>query len=180
MINISILDKLQADVKRVTVIHLDTLLDDCFKKLLILFFSQRDKEVKKLFDPSIGGPLVSLTHKARLAYALGLIDKMALYDLEHIHKIRNEFAHNVEASFAKTKVIKFVGKLSTAKDHKVTAKNSYKFYEKAYDKCYASFIESVIQEIDRQGILPEAKIAMEIYENTTKIRKKPEAQKKQK
>ena len=82
------------DKKWLGVINWDTIFDDDLKSLLMLHFLPKDKDVKKLFEPSIGGPLVSLTHKTRLAYALGIIDKMALNDFENIHNIRNKFAHN--------------------------------------------------------------------------------------
>ena len=157
LIDISSLDGLKADSKRIKVIDGDTFFDVCFKGLLILNFSQRGKEVRKLFDPSIGGPLVSLTHKARLAYALGLIDKTVMNDVVNIHKIRNEFAHSADASFTKTEVIKLVEKLSTADNHKVTARNSYKLYDSASVNCWTSFTEIIKQEVYRQAMLANAK-----------------------
>ena len=147
LIDISSLDSLKKDKKRVKVIDGDTMLDFCFRGLLILYFSKRDKDVRKLFDPSIGGPLVSLTNKARLAYALGLIDKTALKDLEYMHKIRNEFAHSIDVNFTKTRIIKLVKSLSTAQSHKVTARNSYNLYIKALDKCWASFVDTINQDV---------------------------------
>jgi DNA-binding MltR family transcriptional regulator len=153
----SCIDEMQVDVERINTINMDTIFDNIIKKLLLLHFSQRDKTVKKLFDPNIGGPLVSLTHKARLAYAMGLIDKIALNDLEHIRRIRNIFAHSIEASFADTEVVKFVRKLSTAKDQEITAKNSYKFYRKAVGKCSTSLDEATKQEIYRLSMLREVK-----------------------
>lgn len=131
------------DKKRLGVINIDTIFDEFLKHILMLHFSKRDKKVKKLFEPSIGGPLVSLTYKARLAYALRIIDETALNDLENIHNIRNKFAHNTDASFAGTEVIKSVKKLSTAKGKEVTAKNSYKCFESTKDKCTECLIESL-------------------------------------
>ena len=157
LVSISSLGSLKADSKRVQVIDGDTLLDVCFKEILTLYFSQSDKNVMKLFEPSIGGPLVSLTHKARLAYALGLIDKTTMNDSEYMHKIRNEFAHSIDASFTKTRVIKLVGKLSTVKNHEVTARNSYRFYNSAIAKCWRSFSETFKQEANRQAMLKEVK-----------------------
>lgn len=158
LIEISSLDELKADAKRVNVIDRDTIFDDCFKNLLLIHFSVQDKEVNKLFEPSIGGPLVSLTHKARLGYALGLIDKTDLKDLEQFHNIRNIFAHNTEASFTEHKVIECVKKLSTAKNHEVTTSNSYKLYNRALDKYWVvSWKEIVKQETYRQAMLAEEK-----------------------
>lgn len=120
---------------RITVLDWDTIFDNFLKYLLMLRFLRRDKAVKKLFEPSIGGPLVSLTHKARLAYALGIIDITALNDFENIHNIRNKFAHNTSMNFSNTEVLKLVKKLSTAKGKKVTAKNSFEFSNSTADKC---------------------------------------------
>ena len=148
-----LMDQLIEDRKRLGVIISDTIFDDSLKTILIMRFSRENKDVKKLFDPSIGGPLVSLTHKARLAYALGLIDKTALNDFEHIHKIRNKFAHSIKASFADTEVLKFVRRLSTAKGRKVTATNSHKFYKSANDKCTTYLKERWQHEIYRQAAM---------------------------
>jgi len=123
LIDIHTLDNLRNDSARIGVIIKDTIFDAVLRGILMLYFPQGDEAVKKLFEPSIGGPLVSLTHKARLAYALGLIDKTGLNDFEHIHKIRNEFAHSTEMSFANATVVRYVQKLSTAKGRKVTGKN---------------------------------------------------------
>lgn len=153
LIEISELNELQADTKRISAINIDTIFDSFIKELLLSHFSQRDKTVEELFDTNIRGPLVSLTHKAKLLYALGLIDKIARKDLEYIHRIRNEFAHSVGINFTNTEVVKSVRKLSAAKDQTITAKNSYKFYQRALGKCVKSLIESRRQENLRQAML---------------------------
>lgn len=162
LIEISELNELQADTKRIKVINIDTIFDNIIKELLLSHFSQRDKTVKKLFDPNIGGPLVSLAHKAKLLYALGLIDKIARKDFEYIHKIRNKFAHSVDINFANTEVVKSVRKLSTVKDQTITAKNSYEFYQRALGKCVKSLIESRRQERLRQAVLQGIKKKTEV------------------
>ena len=153
LIGISELNKLQADKKRISAIIIDTIFDSFIKELLLSHFSQRDKTVEELFDTNIRGPLVSLTHKAKLLYALGLIDKIVRKDLEYIHRIRNEFAHSVDINFTNTEVVKSVRKLSAAKDQTITAKNSYKFYQRALGKCVKSLIDSRRQENLRQAML---------------------------
>jgi len=139
------IDRLRDDWKRIGVINMDTIFDSLLKNVFILYFVQTDKAVKKLFDPSIGGPLVSLTYKARLAYALGLIGETALNDYEYIHKIRNEFAHSTNTSFADAKVISHVQKLSTARGHKATVKNSFEFYEEATHVCMDGISDALEQ-----------------------------------
>jgi len=146
LIDIGKLKKLEAYKQRMEVINIDTLADGLLAQILTQRFSQKDKEVKKLFDPSTGGPLVSLAHKARLAYALGIIDKTAMKDLENIHKIRNEFAHGIETDFANAEVLKYVANLSACQDHKVTARNSYMFYVNTIYTCLKSIAEAQRRE----------------------------------
>ena len=149
--------KVMEDKKRVYVITSDSILDAVLKNLLKIIFSRWNKEVEKLFNPEIGGPLVSLTNKARLAYSLGLIDKTALDDLRQTHNIRNIFAHGIEASFADAEVCKACTKLSTANGRKVTAKNSYKFYQDATNKCLRYISEGTRQEVIRKAMRQEIK-----------------------
>jgi DNA-binding MltR family transcriptional regulator len=129
------------DEKRIKVLNYDTLFDTSLKDLLMVHFSQDDKEVGKLFEPTIGGPLVSLTHKARLAYALGLIDQTLRKDVAQIHSIRNEFAHSGKMDFANDQVVKLVRRLSTAKGKSgpFVVKNSYKLYINAVKVSMTSF-----------------------------------------
>lgn len=143
------LKQLEKDNKRVGVLNIDTFFDGILKDIFMIRFSKRDKEIELFFDPNSGGALVSLTNKARLAYALGIIDKTALNDFKYIHKIRNEFAHSVDANFADTEVITFVKKLSTAKGKNVTAKNSYKCFQSSEDKC----LECLDEALDRVDAL---------------------------
>ena len=147
--------KAMEDSKRVYVITSDSILDTLLENLLKIIFSRWNKEVEKLFKPDIGGPLASLTHKARLAYSLGLIDKTALDDLRQTHNIRNIFAHGIEASFADAEVCKACTKLSTANGRKVTAKNSYKFYQDATNKCLRYISEGTRQEVIRKAMRQE-------------------------
>lgn len=135
------LDKLLKDETRVEVINWDAAFDHMLKDIIIQHFSRRDKIVAKLFEPSIGGPLVSLTNKARLAYALELIDKTVLDDLKQIHNIRNIFAHSIGASFTDTEVRKLVEKFSSVKGKDVTAKNSYGHYKSAVCKCLQDIVD---------------------------------------
>lgn len=157
LIDISEFDKLKKNDERINVLDCDTVFDDFLKYLLMLRFSREGKDVMKLFEPSIGGPLVSLTHKARLAYALGIIDKTALNDYEYVHKIRNEFAHSTETSFGDTNVINHVQKLSPAKGHKATAKNSFNFFLGAQVKCLKWLKDAYQQEIYRLAAIESLK-----------------------
>src|SRR3546814_2970630 len=49
-------------------------------------------------------PLGNFSSKIKMCYCLGLIDKMIKEDLNLIRKIRNEFAHDLYASFDSDKI----------------------------------------------------------------------------
>ncbi|MBL7186387.1 MAG: hypothetical protein ISS70_08675 [Phycisphaerae bacterium] len=153
------MEKASKNKQRTDVLNWDTSFDTIIKDLLLLHFSRTDKVVKKLFEPSIHGPLVSLTHKARLMYALGLIDKTTLDDLQNIHNIRNKFAHSIEPDFSSDEVLKLVQKLSTAKIKKkrATAKNSFRLYASVLHTCVESLKDALEQEKYRKAVLLSAK-----------------------
>lgn len=154
LIDISKFDKLQKDMKRIEVLNLDTVFDQVLRRILcfLCFPRPKDKIVEQLFNPLYNGFLVSLTNKAKLAYALGLIDQTLRSDLEQIHRIRNKFAHNVEADFANKEVIQLVKKLSTAKGKgKQDIENkSYTLYRKAADACAGSLAKALDQELSKR------------------------------
>ncbi len=140
-------DKLFEDKKRVEVITWDAYFDSFLKDSLVMKFSRNDTNVKELFNPNRGGPLGSLRNKARFAYALGLIERTTLKDLEQIHKIRNKFAHSIKINFTDKEIVGFVKNLSTVKDSdNVTAKNSYKYFKSALEKCEECLNKVVVQE----------------------------------
>ena len=132
-------EKAIEDQKRSTVIVVDITFDILLAEIIERTFPRRTKDVQKLVNG------INMIQKARLAYILGLIDKMVLGDLEQMHEIRNKFGHSFEASFTHTKVLKFVRELSTAKGQEVTEKNSYKFYKSAGIKC-VDHITAIIDE----------------------------------
>jgi len=165
-------DKLFEDKKRVEVITWDAYFDSFLKGSLVMHFSRNDTNVKELFNPNRGGPLGSLINKARFAYALGLIERTTLKDLEQIHKIRNKFAHSIKINFADKEIVGFVKSLSTVNDSDdVTAKNSYKFFKSALEKCEECLYQVVVQE---------SKKNIRRLKRMTKKKKQAEAVNKQK
>ncbi len=139
-------EKWQEDKKRVEVLFWDIWFDETLKDLIMLHFSRQDKTVKKLFEPSIGGPLVSLTNKARLAYAMGLIGKTLQDDLEQMHNIRNKFAHHNQIDFTNDELLKSVKELSPAKGNQVTVENSHRIYHDALKSCIKNVLETLFQD----------------------------------
>ena len=151
-INIERLNKLFTDEKRVEALNWDAFFNESLKRLLTLHFVQQDKDVEMLMQN------INMAKKARIAYALGLIDRTALNDFVRIHNIRNEFAHRFDATFADTAIRRECMRLSTAKDQKtVTAKNPYKSYISALRACRTNIQEAFKQEQYRQAALMMAR-----------------------
>lgn len=90
------------------------------------------KAVKGLLAPEQNGPLSSFAAKAKVAYALGLIDEQTKEDLYYIRKIRNEFAHSFKAiSFQDSPIREYCNKLSTAKRNKDKTQRLTSIYNQA-------------------------------------------------
>ncbi len=87
----------QSTDDRTIAIIAATYLDELLENTLINFMVDDEKEVKRLvnFDGSMG------TYSSRVTstYCLGLIPKIVRDDLRFVGKIRNKFAHQLEASF---------------------------------------------------------------------------------
>lgn len=70
--------------------------------ILYAFFPEGDKEVEEMFQ--LNQPIGNFSNKIKMCYCLGLIDKVIKDDLNLIRKIRNEFAHDLYASFESEKI----------------------------------------------------------------------------
>lgn len=121
-------------------IGLDFILEVCLK---MTFRQDNYSEIKKLFDP-YSGILVSLIQKARIAYALGLIDKTTFKDITYLHKIRNFFAHRHRVKFTNPDMRKLCMKLSTAaKIKKFSSNKGLEFFVTAQSKCVKCIFDSM-------------------------------------
>lgn len=87
---------------RAIVILGGTFLEMVLEHMLYAFLPEDDKEVEKLMQPN--QPLGSFSNKITMAYCLGLVEKVVKDDLNLVRKIRNEFAHNLYASFDNEKI----------------------------------------------------------------------------
>lgn len=124
-IDCAVHDKLQKSSRRTTVIVGEVLLDNILRLCLTRHFSHNNETIGKLLDE----PLGSLSNKATLAYALGLIDATTRGNLNHIYRIRCEFAHRFDVDFTDEKVLTLVAKIPRTKgQEKVTAENSFEFF----------------------------------------------------
>ena len=79
-----------------------TFLDILLEHILRAFLVDNEKEVSKLLRPD--QPLGTFSGKITMVYCLGLIYKPVRDDLNLVRKIRNEFAHNLYASFEDEKI----------------------------------------------------------------------------
>jgi hypothetical protein len=79
-----------------------TFLEMVLEHILYAFLPENEKEVERLTEHN--QPLGNFSNKIAMAYCLGLIEKIVKEDLNCIRKIRNEFAHNLYASFESDKV----------------------------------------------------------------------------
>lgn len=77
---------------------LDMLLSDILREFMI----DDPKEVEKLLQPE--GPLGTYGSRVRACYCLGLIGPIVTADLQLVGKIRNQFAHDLQASFSDQKI----------------------------------------------------------------------------
>jgi len=132
------MQKFLEDSKRGDIIIRDIKLDIMLKAILMFNLSRFDKEVEKLLD------LLNIAQKARLAYALKIINKTTLNDTIRMHDIRNRFAHHLKMNFTDTEIIKKCKKLSTAvKGESVSASKAEKFYMNAQEKCWDCFTDKI-------------------------------------
>ena len=77
-------------------------LDTQLEHILRAFLIDNEKEVDKLLE--FDRPLGTFSGKITMAYCLGLIYKPVRDDLNLIRKIRNQFAHDLYASFEDSKI----------------------------------------------------------------------------
>lgn len=79
-----------------------TFLEMVLEHILWAFLPEDEKEVEKIMQ--FNQPLGSFSNKITMVYCLGLVDKMIKDDLNLIRKVRNEFAHDLYASFDSDKI----------------------------------------------------------------------------
>jgi len=89
--------------ERAAAIVAGTLVEDHLTTVLKRHLIDNPKKVRELFD--VTGPLGAFGTKIDLGYLLGLYSEAAWKELDTIKRIRNEFAHKMEAnSFQRQKI----------------------------------------------------------------------------
>jgi DNA-binding MltR family transcriptional regulator len=88
--------------------YIDKKLELLLKKKLI----GSNNHLKEIF--SFNGPVGTFSSKIKLAYSIGLIDKVIMSDINILRQIRNEFAHSEKnISFETDSIKKLCNKLQT-------------------------------------------------------------------
>jgi len=114
------------DEERLSVLWFDFTFEQLLNCILIKTFPRQSKEIRSMVNK------FSINQKAKLLYALKLINETTLKDIKLIRDIRNEFFHGMPSKgFTNAKICSLFGKLSTANGQKVTESNSYGIYFKA-------------------------------------------------
>ncbi|QQO19447.1 hypothetical protein JJB98_05790 [Bradyrhizobium diazoefficiens] len=91
------LEELGKESPRGKVLISTGFMEQVLKEILCAFLVE-GKVAEELFEGG-NAPLGTFSARAKLAFTLGLVSEKEFQDLELIRKIRNEFAHNVKASF---------------------------------------------------------------------------------
>jgi mannitol operon repressor len=91
------LDELNRESPRGKVLISTGYLEQMLKDILCAFL-MKDRVVDELFEGG-NAPLGTFSARAKLAYTLGLISEPEFQDIDLIRRIRNEFAHDMKASF---------------------------------------------------------------------------------
>lgn len=79
-----------------------TFIETIMEHILRAFYPENDNEVDTLFSPE--QILGTYGSKIRMLYCIGFIDKIIMNDLKLVGKIRNQFAHNLYASFSDQRI----------------------------------------------------------------------------
>lgn len=97
------LKELQKETPRGAVIISGVVLGELLGKTLENYLTDH-KDVKKLLYGGVSAPLGTFSARILMAFGLRLIDEKEYANLQVIRRIRNHFAHNLQASFDDVKV----------------------------------------------------------------------------
>jgi len=125
-------------------------IEELLEKYLKAYFKKNSKEIDELFHPH--GPLNSMWAKSRIAYALDLISKNVLNDLNMIQKVRNEFAHRLHSTknfnFGHEPVQSFCRELEYGSSYKKKReKNNKKVARKQFQEAVSRLAGRLIAKI---------------------------------
>jgi mannitol operon repressor len=105
----SFLDLLNKESERGAVLIAAAMIDDLLGRCISAFLLDH-RDTQRLIE-GFNAPLGTLSARTLVAFTLGLLSESEYNDCETIRKIRNEFAHNVPASFKDQRVADLCGNL---------------------------------------------------------------------
>ena len=91
------LPELNKESDRGRVLIACSYLDDLMRRILLAFLIDRD--ISPRLVEGFSAPLGTLSTRTSAAYALGLISEREFRECEVLRRIRNRFAHDMQASF---------------------------------------------------------------------------------
>lgn len=110
------LDELNKESERGAALIAGAMLDDLLERSIRSFLLDHEEVVRLL--KGFNAPLGTLSARALVAFALGVISEREYRECERLRKIRNVFAHNVHASFSDQNVKDMCANLDySAKDY---------------------------------------------------------------
>ena len=141
------------DKVRRQAIVTDALFESALDCVIQLRLSPKDEVLGQLLSAT------KMNDKTRLAYVLGLITKGTMQDLQHMHNIRNTFAHARKPDWSNPDLVKQVLRLSTVKGKRkqVIGLNLMDFYSEARRKCRDSILKA-IDELHTAGDTTERRV----------------------
>lgn len=91
------LPELNKESDRGRVLITCSYLDDLMRRILLAFVIERDSS-QRLVE-GFNAPLGTFSTRTAAAYALGLITEREFKECDTLRRVRNRFAHNIQASF---------------------------------------------------------------------------------
>lgn len=111
--------------------YIETIIKTTLEETFVADLKERDNILNES-----SGALSGIITRARLLYLLGVIPEIIFHDIKLVARIRNEFAHNVSASFESEKISTLCNKL--------------KWHE--FSMCMKAPPEATIREIYQVGV----------------------------
>lgn len=101
--------ELQSGSDRAVAVVGGALIDEIMRRVLMQTLRADDKVQKDVLDGN--GPMSTFSARINMSYLLGLYGKEVHHDLHILRKVRNEFAHELTATFSTNRIKDLVGNL---------------------------------------------------------------------
>jgi|SRR6476660_3207432 len=118
------MEDFRKEADRGAVLVAAAVIDDLLERTLLAYLLEN--ESAKAVVQGFNAPLGTLAARLAAAHAMGLLRDSEKHDCELIRKIRNEFAHELNASFDDEKIKAYCKRLRYARDHERDARNRFR------------------------------------------------------